>query len=203
MGLTLFGVTVNDVHVSHVAVLDTELIGVRDLTAVCAPSAARPAEPDEPAVLRHNDVVTAFSARGTILPAPVGVVFRNKDAVERWLELHYGALTDAMAFVDDRVAGRVHVSKAVVGEERETAADLVAIASESLRVLRLSAVATVSLRPDQNPGAVLSAAFLVDATAWPEFVAQVDERARQSTSVRFELTGPWPPYDFVQMQLGA
>ena len=32
---------------------------------------------------------------------------------------------------------------------------------------------------------------------------EVDAQAKLITAVRFELTGPWPPYDFVQMQLGA
>jgi hypothetical protein len=31
----------------------------------------------------------------------------------------------------------------------------------------------------------------------------VQEQGRQAPNLRFELTGPWPPYDFIQMQLGA
>ena len=203
MALTLFGVTVNDVHVTHATTMNAEVISVRDLAAICAQTEARPGEPGERLALHHNDVVAAFSGRGPVLPAPVGVVFRSKEAIERWLELHYGALTDALSFVENRVAARVHVRKAAVGDERETSADLVAMASESLRTLRLAAVATVALRPDSDPGVILSAAFLVEADSWPEFVAQVNERAKQSASVRLELTGPWPPYDFVQMQIGA
>ena len=203
MALTLFGVVEYDVHAVHAVALGTELITVRDLTAVCAPCAQRVTEPDEAAAMRHNDVVMIFAAGGPILPAPVGVAFRNREGVERWLELHYSALSDALSFVQNRVAARVHVTRPVAGEERETSADLVAIASESMRELRASAVATVALRPDQKPGIVQSAAFLVEANAWPQFAAAVEASGRQSTSVRFELTGPWPPYDFVQMQLGT
>ncbi|MEP6619188.1 MAG: GvpL/GvpF family gas vesicle protein [bacterium] len=203
MGYTLFGVTASDAHVNHAGAANAQLITVRELSAIASESNARATEPDEAAALHHNDVVTSFSARGTVLPAPVGVVFKGRDAVERWLELHYVALTDALSFVENRMACRVNVYRSVLGEERETNADLVAIATESLRTLRQLAVATVALRPEQKPGAVMCAAYLVEADQWQDFQVQVDERGRQSSSVRFEMTGPWPPYDFVQMQLGA
>ena len=37
----------------------------------------------------------------------------------------------------------------------------------------------------------------------PVFASEVEEQGRRTPNLRFELTGPWPPYDFVQMQLGA
>jgi hypothetical protein len=52
-------------------------------------------------------------------------------------------------------------------------------------------------------GIVLSAAFLVEQELWTEFAKEVEERGKQAPNLRFELTGPWPPYDFVQMQLGS
>ena len=203
MALSLFGVAVNDVHAMHTTATRTELVTVRDLAAICAPFDGRNVDPDDAAVLRHNDVIAEFSARGPVLPAPAGVTFRSSDAVARWLELHYSALTDALAFVENRVAARVHVFKAGAADDRENNTDAIAVASESLRALRPGTAGTVGLRPDQRPGVLLSAAFLVDAERWQEFAAQVEDRGRQSASVRFELTGPWPPYDFVQMQLGA
>jgi hypothetical protein len=133
----------------------------------------------------------------------VGVVFRSPDSVKRWLELHYGALSEAMTFVENRVAARVHVWRPGKPEEREVGADLAAVAAESLRVLRRTAIASLPLRAEKLTGIVLSAAFLVDSERWKDFKAEVDAQARMTPSVRFELTGPFPPYDFVQMQLGA
>ncbi len=218
MALNLFGVTVNDAHMAQVSVADTETIAVRDLAAICGQVEYREAELDDASITRLSDVITAFAARGPVLPAPTGVVFRSAAHVERWLQLHYGALTTALTFVENRVAARVHISKPPdsasgaggVDDRRDRrgnvvapAVDLEALAAESLRVLRHAAVATLPLRADRTAGIVLSAAFLVEQDQWKQFVAEVDAQVKLATGARFELTGPWPPYDFVQMQLGA
>jgi hypothetical protein len=43
----------------------------------------------------------------------------------------------------------------------------------------------------------------VDNERWADFSHEVEAQGKQTPELRFELTGPWPPYDFVQMQLGA
>jgi len=87
--------------------------------------------------------------------------------------------------------------------EREVGSDLAAAAAEALRDLRRSAVATVPLRTEQLTGIVLSAAFLVEQELWKEFASKVEEQGGRAPNIRLELTGPWPPYDFVQMQFGG
>jgi hypothetical protein len=203
VALNLFGVTVNDAHAAHAGVSDIETVTVRDLAAICSQTEYRAAPVVDDTVERYTGVVAAYSATGPVLPAPVGVVFRSSDSVKRWLELHYSALTEALTFVENRVGGRVHVWRPGETEERDVGADLAAVAAESLRVLRRSAVATLPLRAEKFTGIVLSAAFLVEQELWKDFAAEVDAQAKLAPSVRFELTGPWPPYDFVQMQLGA
>ncbi len=203
MALNLFGVTVNDAHSARAAVPGVQLVTVRELAAICAEVEHRAIVPDEDVIMRNAEVVAAYAVTSPVLPAPVGVVFRSEDSVQRWLELHYGALSEAMTFVENRVAGRVHVWRPGKPEEREVGSDLAAAAAESLRILRRSAVASLPLRAEKLTGIVLSAAFLVDQAMWREFVAEVDAQAKMTPSVRFELTGPFPPYDFVQMQLGA
>jgi hypothetical protein len=204
VALKLFGVTFHEAqHDGQAPVPDTELVVVRDLAAIVAPSEYTTIEPTAEHVQVYTDVVAAYTQRGPVLPAPVGVVFRGRDAIQRWMELHYVALNDALSFVDNRVVGRVHVWRPGPHEERETGSDLAAAAAESLRTLRRNAVTTVPLRVEKITGIVLSAAFLVEQDLWKEFAAEVEEQGRRAPDLRFELTGPWPPYDFIQMQLGA
>ena len=203
MALTLYGVTFNDTHEARPAVDGARAVVVRDLAAICGDSEYKAVEPTPERVLKVTEVVSAYSERGPVLPAPVGVVFKAEDSVQRWLELHYVALSDALAFVDNRVVGRVHVWRPGPAEDREAGSDLAAVAAESLRALRRSAVTTVPLRVEKLTGIVLSAAFLVEHELWMEFAKEVEERGKQAPNLRFELTGPWPPYDFVQMQLGS
>lgn len=203
MAVNLFGVTFTEAHEVQPPVPDTELVVVRDVAAICGESEYTRLEPTDERVQHFTTVIDLYSRRGPVLPAPVGVVFRAREAVQRWIELHYMALSDALNFVDNRVVGRVHVWRPGAPEEREAGADLAAVAAESLRALRHSAVGTLPLRVEKITGIVLSAAFLVEQELWKDFAGKVKEQGESAPSLRFELTGPWPPYDFVQMQLGA
>ena len=203
MALNLFGVTVNDGHTAHVHVDDIQTITVRDLAAICGATEYRALEIDDTAIQHHRDVISAYALRGPVLPAPTGVVFRSEEAVHSWLELHSGALSEALTFVENRVAGRVHISRANGAEGQSDTTDVDGVAAESLRALRAAAVATLPLRADRSAGIVMTAAFLVEQDLWEQFKAEVDALAKRSNGVRFTLTGPWPPYDFVQMQLGS
>ena len=203
MALNLYGVTYHEVHDVRLPVPDTRLVVVRELTAICGESEYAALEATPERVEQYTSIVTAFAARGAVLPAPVGVVFKSHEAVERWMELHYIALSDALSFVDNRVVGRVHIHRPGITEEREPSSDVTAAAAESLRAVRRAAIATVPLRIEAQPGIILSAAYLVEQGLWDEFARAVQEQDAAAPNLRFELTGPWPPYDFVQMQLGA
>lgn len=204
MALNLFGVTFNEPHSAHFdPVPGTELVVVRDLAAICGESEYQSVEPTPDEVRRYTDVVSGYARRGPVLPAPLGVVFKQADAVRRWLELHYVALSDALSFVDNRVVARVHVWRPGPAEDRDAGSDLAAAAAESLSVLRRASVTTVPLRMEKVTGIVRSAAFLVEQNLWEEFVSEVQDQGKRAPNLRFELTGPWPPYDFVQMQLST
>ena len=203
VALNLYGVTVSEAHEPRIDVPGTLLITLRDLAAICGEGEYTTLEPTPDRVAHYTDIVTTYSQRGPVLPAPLGVTFKHKDAVDRWLELHYVALSNALTFVDNRVVARVHVWSAGAPDERDTGSDFAAVAAESLRTLRRAAVTTVPLRLDKATGLVLSAAYLVERDLWKDFSTEVDDQGRRAPSLKFELTGPWPPYDFVQMQLGT
>jgi hypothetical protein len=201
--LELYGVVFSDAGGARVAVPGTDLVVVRELAAIVAPTPYVAAEASEEHARSMGDQIAEYGRRGAVLPAPLGVIFRSRQAVTRWLELHYVALSDALSFVDARVAGRVHVWRPGDPSEREVGSDLAAAAAEVLRDLRRSAVATVPLRTEELTGIVLSAAFLVDQELWKEFASRVTEQGSRVNDLRLELTGPWPPYDFVHMEFGS
>jgi hypothetical protein len=200
VALSLFGVTVNDAQATQVRAQNIEKVVVRDLAAICRPTDYRTVDPDEETVRLHSEVIAAYAVSGPILPAPVGVVFRSADSVRRWLELHLSTLSDALTFVENRVAGRVHVYARL--EPTAEGVDLATRAAESLRVLRRSAVATLPLTATSED-TLMSAAYLVEQELWNEFAAEVEAQGRVASALRFEVNGPFPPYDFVKMQLGS
>jgi len=184
---------------------ETAVIAMREIGALTTEQPAFQLDAAPEAELRsHRHIVDAAFRRGAVLPAPPGVIFRSRDVLTRWMELHYVSLTGAIEFVEDRVAARVHiVRRKADADDAEAGSDLAAAAAESFRALRRRAVATVPLRLEQVTGLVLSAAFLVDRDLWSEFESAVREQQDAHAVLRFDTTGPWAPYDFVRMQFGG
>jgi hypothetical protein len=61
----------------------------------------------------------------------------------------------------------------------------------------------VALRNEEVTGIVLSAAYLVERELWEEFSDAVQDEREKHPAVSMDLSGPWPPYDFVRLQFGA
>jgi hypothetical protein len=147
-------------------------------------------EPSADQIKAHQAIVDGIFRRAAVLPAPVGVVFKAPDVLTRWMELHYVSLTGALEFVDDRAVARVHIVRAD-GKDDD---------AEAVRALRRRAVAALPLRLEEVTGLVLSASFLVERELWKEFLVGIAEQADAHHLMRFDVTGPWAPYDFVRMQ---
>jgi hypothetical protein len=179
----------------------TAVVALRDIGAVVrsSPYTIPPLDDDE--MLDCQRVVEAVFRAHTILPAPCGTVFKSEDHVRRWLELNYVSLVEGIHFVDGRCEARVHVFD-VPGDDVDAGdPDHVGLANECFRTLRRFAVAALPLRPEE--GRLLSGAYLVERGDYAEFEQRVKEQARRAAGLRFQVTGPWPPYDFVRMDLGA
>lgn len=190
---------------------DAELIPFRDLAALCrfVPYVKLDARPTE--VSAYRTVVEGAFANRVVVPAPFGTIFRNRDALLRWIELHYFTLADAVRFLEDRVMARVRVSPALATRDWDTREvhvrghDFEETAFDSFRVLKKCAVAFVPLvEPQADPDITdrAEASFLVEREQWDEFTNVVKEEQRRLPDLRIEQSGPWPPYDFVKMEIG-
>jgi hypothetical protein len=181
----------------------------RDLAAVVTEVAFVRAELAAADLLDHARVVDALFADRPVVPAPPGLVFPAREAIARWLELHYVALSDALAFLEGRGEARVHVERVPLTPAHGMRAvdvlvpDVSAPAGEAFRVLRKHAAASIVMRPPEDRPATALASFLVEREQWAEFEAAVAEQGRQDPELRYRVTGPWPPYDFVRMQFGG
>lgn len=202
MALRVYGITVADSGPAPIE--GTELVAFRDLAAIVEEDAYEVELPGGASLERYTAVVEAFFGQHPVLPAPAGTVFRGREVLVRWLELHYVALTDALAFVEDRAGARVHMCRADGDpQERDKGTDLAAVAAETFRALRRRAVAAVPLKTEHITGMVLSGAFLIERELWRDFESTVREERERNPELRLDLSGPWPPYDFIRMQFGG
>jgi gas vesicle protein GvpL/GvpF len=204
MALRLYGITPVDDHGAEPPPAEVRTVNFRDLAAVVAEAPYAAVSADDATIATHREVVETLFTGRTLVPVPPGVTFRTPQALQRWMELHYVALSDALAYVDDRAGARVHIVRADgVRATPDAGTDLAASAAECMRVLRRQAVAGLPLRTEHQADLVLSSAFLVERGGWKDFASAVRRVAADHTGFRVELTGPWPPYDFVRIEFGG
>jgi len=204
VAVRLYALTPADDHGADPLPSTVQTVRMRDLIAIVGDAPYMPVPADDATVAAHNEVVESLFASRTLLPSPPGVIFRNAQALQRWMELHYVALSDAIAYVEDRAGARVHIVRADAPPAASDAGmDLASAAADCMRTLRRQAVAGLPLRTEHLTGIVLSSAFLVEREQWKDFTGTVRRLASEHPRFRVELTGPWPPYDFVRMEFGG
>ena len=203
--LRLYGVAaVESGHTSSLAE-GTTLTHYRALAAVVEPSTYALTSLDDGEMGNYLRVLEEVHSHTSVLPAPPGTVFQSQSTLTRWLELHYFTLTEALSVIEGHAAARVSIT--MQGKhEAETQKSFAALAADSLRLLRSQAAATVTLPKadaDDEEGVIARASFLIDSQRWQAFNDTVSKEAQRQSALDFQVTGPWPPYDFVRMQFGG
>lgn len=162
----------------------------REIAALLQPVQRRIPVLSREEVSGHHRIVDRVMRRTTVVPAPFGLVFLDLTGVARFLAERYLQLDEALALVDGRWEYRLHARQSPEADPA-LARDAATHAYGELR--RLSRLATPLADAE---GAAFSAAFLVDRAATRRFVERVEEMGHPLV---LDLTGPWPPYDFVRI----
>jgi len=202
VALRLYGVAaVESGHAMSLAE-GTTLVHYRALAAIVEPSPYTVSKLEDPEMSKYLAVLEEAQSHSAVLPAPPGTIFQSQPTLTRWLELHYFTLTEALSVIDGHAAARVSVTTQGKQEE-DSRKSFAAMAAESLRLLRAATVTLPKADGDEEEGVLARASFLVDTQRWQAFKDTVSKEAKRQGSLDFEVTGPWPPYDFVRMQFGG
>jgi hypothetical protein len=168
----------------------------RDLEALVRPVPYEMPVMDEQQVQTHQRAVESAMRRGTVLPAPFGIVFRGRRQLIRLLQDQYLILDEGLSFFEGHWELRLHIST-TGGHEPDL--ELSDLAMQLYSELRRHARAAVPFPAEGKR--LLSAAFLVERAGWIEFVDRAEDLAGAHGEITFDITGPWPPYDFVRITL--
>jgi len=170
----------------------------------------------------HEDVLQSFVGVTPVVPLRFGVIYRDMADVRRLL----AERGERFETVLERVSGRVelgvkawfdptHVQRRVAGSGREylqrrrdelaSSRDAASLASEAHARLAAAADAAVVNRPHpreltgRDEQMLLNGAYLVP-DGDDRFAAEVARLAEEhaGAGITFELTGPWPPYNFAE-----
>jgi hypothetical protein len=175
-----------DGAVQRVRYRDLEAL-VKDVPFVLPTDSSR--EVDE-----HQRVVEMVMRRTTILPAPFGIVFRGRRPLIKVLQDQYLVLDEGLSLLEGHWELRLHITP---GAASQVDAELGDVAMNIYAELRRFARAAVTF--PSEPKRLVSAAFLVDRTSWVEFVERIEDFGGQHSELSLDVTGPWPPYDFVRI----
>lgn len=173
---------------------DVLRIRYRDIEAVVGPVPYEVPPLDSDRVLAHQRVVESAMRRGTILPAPFGIVFRGRRQLIRLLQEQYLVVDEGLSLLDGHWELRLHIVSSANADPDLELSDL---AMQLYSELRRHARAAVPFAADDRR--LMSAAFLVERNAWIEFMDRADDLGSAHPEVTFDITGPWPPYDFVRV----
>lgn len=164
----------------------------RDLEAVVAPVPFGLPELDAGELEAHQRVVGDLACRCTILPAPPGVVFSGRRALVGFLDDQYLVLAEGLTLLEGHWEFRLHVRRAESSTEVG--------AGEWARLYStLRGRTRAALSFPHRDGLAFTAAFLVERSRWIDFVEQAEGLGASHPELVLDLTGPWPPYDFVKL----
>ena len=170
---------------------DVTRVRYRDLEALVRPTLYEVPPLDDAHVQAHQRAVEAAMRRGTVLPAPYGIVFRGRRQLIRMLQDQYLVLDEGLSFLEGHWELRLHLTAA------EPRPELLELATHVYTELRRFARAAVPFPHDENR--LLSAGFLVERGSWLEFMHRAEDMGSAHPELAFDITGPWPPYDFVRI----
>jgi len=200
-GLLLHGVVRARGHERALAKLkggtgDDDLIEHRGMAALVRAVPYRLPEWNRELIQVHSATIERAMRRATIVPAPYGIVFRDREHILEFLEDQHVALDEALSFLDGAFEMRLHVQPS--GRQPDVSeGDLADQAASFYTALRRRSRAAFTLPTEGRR--ILSAAFLVSRADWVNFVEYADELDADHPAFQFDLTGPWPPYDFVRV----
>lgn len=169
-------------------------VGYRDIVAVTHPAPFALPPLRAALVQEHQRTVERIMRRATILPAPYGIVFEGRRAVQAFLEDQYLALDEGLSLIHGHWEMRLHVMHGGAGEPDADGGDL---AMQIYADLRRHARAAIPF--PREPGRLLSTAFLVPRVSWIDFVERAESHGAAAEGLVVDVTGPWPPYDFVRI----
>ena len=127
----------------------------------------------------------------------------DKDKVIRELENENDEVRRLKQEIDSNPGGSTYFSKMQLGRVVESAlqAKADAYVADIYEALRNAAVASRSNKPIGDK-MIMNAAFLVERDKTKTFDEQISEIAKKyEHKLSFLYTGPWPPYNFVNIRL--
>lgn len=157
-------------------------------------------QPTEENIKIHNEVINLVMKEHSLIPMAFGMVFKDKEVLLSVLEKSYEAIKKTLALLDNKVELGIKIVlnkelMELLDEERKSQ-----FASYIFESLKKRAIESVNGKLFSER-LLLNASFLVEKNKVEEFSKEVD-KLKGMLAPKVQYTGPWPPYNFVKINIG-
>jgi hypothetical protein len=166
-----------------------------DIAAVVSNAPFKEYKPTKENAYTHMQVLTLVMREHTVLPMAFGMVFKNEEILRRVIEKARNDLRKALNEIEGKVEFGVKVVRPKGVEFDEDA-----FASEIGELRKLAVQAKLGKRYSKS--LILNAYYLITKDNIEAFLKKAEELQEKFKQLKIQVTGPWPPYNFVKIKIG-
>jgi hypothetical protein len=168
----------------------------KDFSPIISEAPMREYAVDEADVEVHTKVVHEVMKDHDVLPVAYGMIFKNKKLLTVAMSAGYEAMKKGYGVV----SGNVELGIKVFQPKEVEFNDAASCRSEFLEALKAAAFDTKELKLFSER-LIFNAAFLVERQKVEEFSALVGDLSAKYDALKTQYSGPWPPYNFVDIHI--
>lgn len=146
----------------------------------------------------HQNVVNEVMKQYSIIPVAYGMVFKNKKLVEVSIRAGKKAIKKAITIVDNKVelGIKIILPKGTEIDNQK----MQQCKAESIEGLEKIASHSKDLNLFSSR-LLMNASYLVDREKVQAFSDEIEKLKLKYPEYRFQYSGPWPPYNFVDIHI--
>jgi len=173
-------------------------VNYRDLTAVTGETPLREYEPTEEYTEKHKEVSLHILENHTVLPVAFGMVFKRKGILLNTMRRVYPVLKRSLRLIDNKIELGV---KVIVPKDKSINKEEVKKKCEAAFGILNKISVQSKLGKLFSDRLVSNMSFLVDRSKIDEFSDMVTKLEKKYKNLKVQYTGPWPPYNFVDIKI--
>jgi hypothetical protein len=168
----------------------------RDLSPVVCDIPLKKYDVDDEDLSAHKSVVDTIMKEHSVLPVAYGMAFKNKKLLVIAMSAGYRAMMKAMKEIDNKVELGVKVLAPADSPKQK----LNGLGKEIMDTLKSKAAQAKELKLFSDR-LLFNASFLVDKNGIEGFSGEIERLVDANPSVSIKYSGPWPPYNFVDIHI--
>lgn len=169
-------------------------INFKDISALASNYTTLHPALKEDEAMQHADILKKIAEKTTIIPTSFGMVFKDKEILEKILSKSYQAVKETLALIDGKIELGVKVIKNQSGDVHN------GVAQEILESLDRLSVKSM-MGDNFSERLLLNHSFLVEKSRFLGFSKEIAKLEKKHKNFKFIYTGPWPPYSFVNISI--